>query len=208
MPRTPFRFSSAACTALLAAATLVPATDAAAQTIPDHEVQMAGALAAAPPELRAGAAIIGWRSDGTTVRLRDGDNGLICLADDPTREGWSPACYQESLEPYMERGRQLRLEGVSDAAERLRIRWAEADAGTLALPEEPAMVYILAGDGFDASAGQPINPFLRWVVYIPYATPESTGLPTRPTSADAPWLMYPGEAGAHIMITPARSGGG
>jgi hypothetical protein len=40
------------------------------------------------------------------------------------------------------------------------------------------------------------------VVYVPYATPESTGLSTTPGTA--PWLMYPGTPGAHIMISPPK----
>ena len=55
---------------------------------------------------------------------------------------------------------------------------------------------------FDAETGTIENPFLRWVFYTPWATPESTGLPTAPTGPGAPWLMFPGTAGAHIMITP------
>ena len=31
---------------------------------------------------------------------------------------------------------------------------------------------------------------------------ESEDLPAQPTAPGAPWLMFPGTAGAHIMITP------
>jgi len=41
------------------------------------------------------------------------------------------------------------------------------------------------------------------VVYVPYATAATTGLPTRPAPG-VPWLMDPGTAGAHIMISPPR----
>ena len=47
------------------------------------------------------------------------------------------------------------------------------------------------------------DAYLRWVIYTPYATPESTGLSTKMTE-NAPWLMDEGTAGAHIMITPPR----
>ena len=85
---------------------------------------------------------------------------------------------------------------------------AEADAGTLAMPEVPATVYIMHGEGYDADAGEIIAPFLRWAVYTPWATLESTGLPPQPTGPGAPWLMFPDTPGAHIMITPAPPGGG
>jgi hypothetical protein len=41
------------------------------------------------------------------------------------------------------------------------------------------------------------------VIYLPFATAESTGLSLK-ASPGAPWLMYPGTAGAHIMINPPR----
>jgi hypothetical protein len=69
------------------------------------------------------------------------------------------------------------------------------------------MLYVLTGDGFDAASGSVANPFLRWVVYTPWATAESTGLSGAPGAPGAPWLMFPGTAGAHIMITPPRAGG-
>jgi hypothetical protein len=40
------------------------------------------------------------------------------------------------------------------------------------------------------------------VIYIPYATAESTGLPAKPGSPGMPWIMNPGTARAHIMIDP------
>jgi hypothetical protein len=133
---------------------------------------------------------------------------LICLADDPSREGWSTACYHTSLEPFMARGRALRAEGITDGSELLRRRWAEADAGTLAMPDEPATLYVLTGDGFDAASGEVANGYTRYVLYTPWATPESTGLSAQPGGPGAPWLMFPGTAGAHIMISPPRGGGG
>ncbi len=177
-----------------------------AQT-PSPDVQIAQAVQAAPAAHRAGATVLGFAADGSMTTLREGSNELVCLADDPTREGWSVACYHESLEPFMARGRELREQGVTDAGELARRRWAEADAGTLAMPEKPATLYVMNGDGWDAAAGSVTNPFLRWVIYTPWATPEDVGLPTAPTGPGAPWLMFPGTAGAHIMITPAIPGG-
>jgi hypothetical protein len=77
------------------------------------------------------------------------------------------------------------------------------------MPEKPAMLYILTGASFDAATGAVANEYRRSTIYIPYATPESTGLSTQASETD-PWIMFPGTPGAHIMITPARvrSGGG
>ena len=180
--------------------------DAAAQ-VPSSAVQIAEAVQAAPMMDRAGAKVLGFLADGSLTTLREGSNELVCLADDPNREGWGTACYHESLDPYMARGRELRAQGVTDAGELAQRRWDEADAGTLAMPEEPATLYVLAGDGFDAESGTVENAYLRYVIYTPWATPESTGLSPQPTGPGAPWLMFPGTAGAHIMISPPRPGG-
>ena len=65
------------------------------------------------------------------------------------------------------------------------------------------MLYVLSGSGFDSASGKVADAYLRWVIYVPYATPESLGLSTK-ASDNAPWLMYPGTAGAHIMINPRK----
>lgn len=191
--------------ALALAAALAPTPARAQAPAPAH--QIAEAVQAAPAPQRADATVLGFRADGSVVTLREGANELVCLADNPTQEGWSVACYHESLEPFMARGRELREQGVTDSGELAQRRWDEADAGTLAMPEKPAMLYVMTGDRFDAASGTVANGFVRWVIYSPWATPEDTGLPTAPTGPGAPWLMFPGTAGAHIMITPPPPGG-
>lgn len=191
---------------ILFGAVATGAIPASAQT-PPAEAQIAAALHAAPEGERADATVLGYGMDGSLTTLRKGSNALVCLADDPKHEAWSVACYHGSLEPYMARGRELRAEGVTDPREVYQRRWAEADAGTLAMPEKPAMLYVMTGDGYDPASDSVANPFVRWVLYTPWATPESTGISPQPTAPGAPWLMFPGTAGAHIMITPPAPGG-
>ena len=169
---------------------------------------MAAALLAAPEDQRSQASVLGYDPSGKLVRLRRGENELICLADDPEESGLSVACYHESLEPYMARGRELRSQGISDATARNEIRWREATEGTLAMPDAPATLYVLTGSGFDGETREVQDAYLRFVVYVPWATVESTGLPSQPLSPGSPWLMYPGTAGAHIMISPPKLPGG
>jgi hypothetical protein len=102
----------------------------------------------------------------------------------------------------MARGRELLAQKVTGQA-RNDIRWKEVADGKLVLPREPRTLYVLIGTGFDAASGKVIDPYLRWVIYVPYATPQSTGLSTK-GSDGAPWLMSPGTAGAHIMINPTK----
>lgn len=173
-----------------------------AAAIPPLADQVEAAVLAAPAEKRAGARVLAYDLKGVLVEARAGEGDLVCLADDPKKAGFSAACYHVELEPYMARGRALRKEGI-DGHDNRKKRWAEIEAGELSMPKGPRMLYVLHGERFDATAGEVVKPFLRWVVFTPYATPESTGLSLE-SAPGAPWLMFPGTPGAHIMITPPR----
>jgi hypothetical protein len=163
--------------------------------------QIASAILADPKERRADATVLGFNAKGEVVTLRKGTNDLICLAEDPAEKAFSLACYHKDLERFMARGRELAAK--YKGKERHEERWKEVDAGKIPMPREPRLLYVLTGTGYDAAKGEVTNAYLRWVIYSAYATPESTGLST--TSAPgAPWLMYPGTPGAHIMINPPK----
>jgi len=185
---------------------LVLASIAAAAEVPSPQVQIAGAVLAAPVELREGAAVLGYDRQGGRVRVREGKNELICLATDPTRPAFNVACYHKDLEPFMARGRELLAQKVTGAT-RDEIRFKEVEDGKLPMPREPRTLYVLTGTSFDAASGKVQDPYLRWVIYVPFATPQSTGLSIK-ASESAPWLMSPGTAGAHIMISPPRAAAG
>lgn len=174
----------------------------AAEVLPAAH-QMAAALQAAPEDRRAGAQVLGYDHTGKVAEIRAGTNDLICLADKPGDDKFSVSCYHASLEPFMKRGRELEAEGVS-GDERLKRRYLEADAGMLKMPQKPATLYVLTGTAFDAATGTVSDPYLRYVIYTPWATQESTGLPLSPPGPGGPWIMFPGTAGAHIMITPPK----
>ena len=182
--------------------TVLLASTLSAADVPSPEAQIAAAVLAAPAELREGAAVLGYNPKGEVVKLREGKNELICLASDPGKTSFSVACYHRDLEPYMARGRELLAQKVT-GPKRNDIRWKEVAEGKLAMPREPRTLYVLTGSGFDSSSGKVTDAYLRWVIYVPFATPESTGLSTKP-SDNAPWLMSPGTAGAHIMINPPK----
>ncbi|MBC7926243.1 MAG: hypothetical protein H7039_11355 [Bryobacteraceae bacterium] len=171
--------------------------------IPSPEVQIAGAVLAAPMELRADAAVLGFDAQGKRVQLRDGKNELICLASDPAKPTIEVDCYHKDLEPFMARGRELVGQKVT-GAKRNEVRFKEVEDGKLPMPKEARTLYVLTGTKFDAAAGKVENAYLRWVIYVPFATPQSTGLSTK-ASESAPWLMSPGTAGAHIMISPPKN---
>jgi hypothetical protein len=173
-----------------------------AADVPPAQVQIARALLAAPAELRDGAAVLGFDGQGARIKLREGKNEMICLAPDPAKTTFESDCYHKDLEPFMARGRELLAQKVT-GARRNEIRNKEVEEGKLAMPREPRTLYVLTGSGFDSSTGQVQNPYLRWVIYVPFATPQSTGLSTK-ASDGAPWLMSAGTAAAHIMINPPK----
>lgn len=182
------------------AAAQTPAAAPAATPAPAEE-QIAASILAAPEELRAGAAVLGYDAQGKLVTLRKGSNELVCLADDPKDNRFSVACYHKDLDPFMARGRELAAQGITGGDRNAQHRWKEIEEGKLKMPKEPRMLYVLSGKGFDPASGKVIDGSVRWVIYVPFATAESTGLSIKPKRGE-PWLMDAGTAGAHIMISP------
>lgn len=182
-------------------ALLLLSLTAAAQTPLSAADQIASAIQAAPEEMRAGAGVLGYGADGKLTTLRKGTNELICLADDPKDTRFSAACYHKDLEPYMARGRELDAQGIKGNERNEKYRWKEVKEGKLSMPKEPRMLYVLSGKGYDAASGKVIEGSVRWVIYVPFATAESTGLSTKSKRGE-PWLMDAGTPGAHIMISP------
>ncbi|MAP80784.1 MAG: hypothetical protein CL526_06815 [Aequorivita sp.] len=172
--------------------------------LPKH-IQIQTAVLAAPEMYRDNATVLGYNETGELVTLRQGTNKMICLADDPNKAGISVACYGAELEPFMARGRALVAQGKT-TQEKREIRKQEIEAGTLSMPIEPAMVYVLAGEETDYSeeTGELLKSRIRYVLYKPYMTGESTGLPTKPQAPGMPWLMDAGTHRSHIMISPPK----
>ena len=112
------------------------AASAVASTPADSEAQLAAAIQAAPDDRRNGARVLGWDDDGKVVELRGGSNDLVCLAAMPGSPQWSVACYHESLEPFMARGRELLAQGIT-GEERIAMREREIAEGKLQMPREP-----------------------------------------------------------------------
>ncbi len=189
---------------LLAASTVVSA-QAPAPAIPPAANQVAQAVLPLPKDLRDGATVLGYAPDGKFTPLRAGTGSMVCLSSNPNAERWHVACYHKSLEPFMARGRELRTQGVQ-GPQVDSVRFREAKEGKLTLPGEPALLYSLTGpkDSFDAATGSAPRASPLFVVYMPYATSESTGLSAQPQRG-APWVMFPGTPKAHIMFVPTMS---
>lgn len=189
---------------LVALLSLLVAPALAAQQaapVPTDAQLIAGAVLPLPEEFRDGATVLGWSGPNQTRVLRRGEGRMICLADEPAAN-FHVACYHDTLEPFMARGRHLRASGMTpnDAADR---RNAEVDAGKLPMPMRAAL-WSLSGppgswDPATNTLGEGVRPLT--VIYIPGATGASTGLSERPAPG-MPWVMFPGTPRAHIMLVP------
>jgi len=170
------------------------------------DIQIKTALLAAPQEKKDNCTVLGYSPDKQLIVLKQGTNEMICLADNPDEPGFSVACYVKDLEPFMKRGRELRKQGIS--GQQLNDeREKEVNAGTLQMPKRPAALYVYSADekDFEPATGEVKNGYLRYVIYIPYATAASTGLPEKPSAPGMPWIMDAGKSRAHIMINPEKT---
>ncbi|MDN3492456.1 hypothetical protein [Winogradskyella bathintestinalis] len=170
--------------------------------IDTNDALIATALMAAPEASRENCKVIGYNMAGEFVTLKEGDNEFIVLADDPNKEGFSAACYHKDLEPFMARGRTLKAEGKKHQ-EIFDIREEEMKAGKFDITTG-ATLHIYSGPNteYNPKTSKVDKAQLRYVVYLPWATAESTGLPEAPVASNHPWIMNPGTHRAHIMISP------
>jgi hypothetical protein len=177
-----------------------------AQSILSKEIQINTAVLAAPEDQREHAMVYGYSEKGEFIVLRKGSNEMVCISDDPKQGGLNVACYHKDLEPFMQRGRDLKKEG-KNFKEVFDIREEEVKAGKLMMPKQPTTLFVFSAgeDQYDVGSGKVTGGNLRYVVYIPYATAESTGLPLKPEAPGMPWIMDPGTHRAHIMINPPKN---
>ena len=157
---------------------------AAPAVVPSAQ-QVVAAVLPLPQEFRADARVLGYQAGRRgLVPLRAGKGPFTCLAADPAAKEFHVACYHQSLEPFMARGRALRASGVKgDQVD--TVRFAEVRAKKLAMPTHPASLYQLFGPPgtFDAASGTAKKAQSLYVVYLPGATAASTGLSAKPAEA-------------------------
>ena len=151
------------------------------QNILPKENQIKTAVLPAPDADKDGAMVYGYDASGELVVLRDGNNNLVSIGDNTNKEGINVSCYSVKLEPFMARGRELSAEG-KDFKEKREIRGAEVASGKIPMPKEPSMTYIYYGkdENYNKTTGELKDGQYRYVIYTPFATPESTGLPIKP----------------------------
>ena len=178
-------------------------TSASGNAVPLPDIQIKSALLAAPAEKRDSCTVYGYTPGKQLTVLKRGTNELICLADDPGVPDFSVACYCKDLEPLMNRGRELRKQGMK-GQELFDERAKEVKEGTLQMPKQASTLYVYSAKqkDYNPSTGAVKNGYLRYVIYIPFATVASTGLPDKPSAQGMPWIMDAGTYHAHVMINP------
>jgi hypothetical protein len=186
----------------LASATSLAAQAAAPRPVPAAADQITAAVQPLPEAMRAGARVWGYAPDGSFTELRPGSGVMTCIANDPKGERFHVACYHNSMEPFMARGRELRAQGKG-RAEVDSLRTADVTAGRIRMPAS-ASLYSLTGGRWDPATHTVRGASPLYVLYVPFATAGQLGLPETP-NGNMPWMMHAGAPNAHIMITPQMS---
>jgi hypothetical protein len=171
---------------------LAVSTSALAQTTAEV---IERALAAAPRQMREGAAVIKWKPDFTYETLKMGTNRLVCF-DRSGEPGEQPFAVQCTSVGNLERVAQnRRFEAESDKVKRQAMLDAAEANGTRVKPEYGSAFYSMSGP--DQATAR-----IHTTIAVPGATTQSTGLPDNPKQGGA-WIMNAGTTTAHIM-TPGH----
>jgi hypothetical protein len=171
---------------------LAVSTSALAQTTAEVVER---ALAAAPRQMREGAAVIKWKPDFTYETLKMGTNRLVCF-DRSGEPGEQPFAVQCTSVGNLERVAQnRRFEAESDKVKRQAMLDAAEANGTRVNPEYGSAFYSMSGP--DQATAR-----IHTTIAVPGATTQSTGLPDNPKQGGA-WIMNAGTTTAHIM-TPGH----
>ncbi len=142
-----------------------------------------------PAAYRDGAEVFSYDAAWNRTVLRKGTNSMHCQASGSATLApkFVAACFHESLEPAIVRGKQLRAQGM-ETDEARKTLFAEIGEGKVAGPIGGAVGFNMSQSGL-----------VTMNVYAPGATAESTGLFTK-RDANEPWLMLAGTPMAHVMI--------
>jgi hypothetical protein len=160
-----------------------------AQT-PDPAIDKA--LLAAPPQAKAAATVIKWKSDFTYDTLKKGTNRLVCY-ERPVAPGGQPFSVECTSIANLERVAQsLKTETVQDPKERQAAFEAMEKAGKWTKPEFGSIFYNLTGAD-QATARS------HATIAVPGATTQTLGLPDTGAQGGA-WIMNAGTSAAHIMM--------
>jgi hypothetical protein len=181
---------------------LVLTLAAAAPAPPSSSQTIAGALLPLPEQLRSGATVVRLNASFRPEVLRQGTNGMVCIADAPNDDRFDVRCYRDTFIPVVYRAFQL---GYQVSGEKVE---AEIKAGTLRLPPDPTAGYRCLGplSGYDASRNAVNAQIECWQsIHFPFRTAAQIGLPEEHDVSDrqqrdTPYVMSSGKYWSHVMI--------
>ena len=163
---------------------------------------IAAAVLPLPAALRGGAGVVRVDAAGLPEPLREGTNGMVCIADQPGDARFDVRCYRESFIHVVYRAFQL---GANVASPKVG---AEIAAGTLKLSNEPTAGFRCLGP---ASSHDPETNALTgegrcWEsVHFPFRTAREVGFPDMSEVPEdqrrtVPYVMASGTYWSHVMI--------
>jgi hypothetical protein len=178
--------------ALVVLSVLAASTSALAQAPADT---IDKALAAAPANLREGAAVIKWKPDYTYDTLKKGTNRLVCYdrSGFPLQQAFSIEC--TSIANLDRVAQNLKAEALGDKVKSEAMLNAEEKDGTRVKPEYGSVWYHLNGP--DKEHARP-----HMTIAVPGATTQTMGLPENGRQGGV-WIMNAGTTTAHLM-TPGE----
>jgi len=149
------------------------------------------ALAAAPRQMKEGAAVIKWKADNTYDTIKKGTNRLACY-DRSGEPGQQPFAVQCTSIANLDRVAQNRkFEAMTDKTARQAALDAAEKDGTRVKPEYGSVW--LTMNGLDQARAR-----IHTTIAVPGATTQSTGLPDNNKQGGV-WIMNAGTTTAHLM---------
>lgn len=155
-----------------------------------------------PAALRDAAGVVRLDASGQPETLREGTNGLVCIADKPGDTKFDVRCYRDSFIHVVYRKFQLKASGSSTMV------GDEIAAGKLKLSNEPTAGFRCLGPTsiYDPSTKSVIGTEYCWEsLHFPYRTAQEVGFPDMSEVPEnlrlmVPYIMASGTYWAHVMI--------
>ena len=167
---------------------LAVSTSAFAQATPET---IDRALAAAPRQMKEGAAVIKWKADYTYETLKPGTNRMACYdrSGEPGQQPFAVQCTSVANLPRVAQNRKF--EAMTDKTARQAALDAAEKDGTRVKPEYGSVW--LTMNGPDQARAR-----IHTTIAVPGATTQSTGLPDNNKQGGV-WIMNAGTTTAHLM---------
>jgi hypothetical protein len=164
--------------------------------------EIAAAVLPLHASLRNSATVVRLDAAGHPDTLRNGTNGVVCIADKPGDIEFDVRCYRDSFIHVVYRTFQL---GANVSSTKVG---AEIAAGQLKLSNEPTAGFRCLGpaSSYDAATNSVSGEGRCWEsVHFPFRTARDVGFPDMSEVPEnvrqaVPYVMASGTYWAHVMI--------